>query len=253
MVLCEVRRIQAGLLSIFALCAGMQVCAQGNPLTILTEEWPPYNYVENGDLKGFSVEIARSIMRELKIDNKIEVYPGIRATSMLNANRRVMFFTLLRTPERENKYKWIGPIGLDAIYFYKKKGNPLVVNTIEDVRKAKVVACRYAGLVYNTLKGLNFNNLDASTDNSVEIYTKLLNGRCELAVSDSPLGVRYWLKKMGYPEDSLVQTPVKVVESELYIACSLDIPQAEISLWQKALDKIKSTGEYDKLYRHYLR
>jgi len=110
-----------------------------------------------------------------------------------------------------------------------------------------VIASRQAGLVFNTLSELGFTNLDASAYSSKQVYGKLLRGRAELAISDSPLGVRYLLNQMGLPADALQQTPVKVVESDLYIAASLDFPDAEIAQWQQALDRLKARGEFERL------
>lgn len=48
---------------------------------------------------------------------------------------------------------------------------------------------------------------------------------------------------------ALQQTPVKVVESDLYIAASLDFSDGEIALWQQALNRLKASGEFERLYR----
>jgi len=162
-----------------------------------------------------------------------------------------MMITMLRTPEREGKYKWIGPLGDGAIYFYKKKGNPLVITTLEDAKKVKVIGCRSAGLVPTMLRTAGFTNLDDTSTDSMSIYKKLLADRCDLGISDAPLGVKYLLKKMNLPTDSLVQTTVKVVESALFIACSKDISDQEIALWQKALDEIKASGAYAEVLKRY--
>ena len=57
--------------------------------------------------------------------------------------------TMLRTQELEQRYQWIGPLGDGVIYFYKMQGNPLVISTLEDAKKVRLIACRHAGLVFN--------------------------------------------------------------------------------------------------------
>jgi polar amino acid transport system substrate-binding protein len=170
---------------------------------------------------------------------------------MLDSNPRTMMITMLRTPEREQHYQWIGPLGDGVIYFYKKKGNPLLISTLEDAKRVGQIACRHAGLVFNTLTAAGFTNLDATSTNGESIYRKLLNDRCDLGVSETHLGVKYILRQMNYPSDALVQTGVKVVESPLYIACSKDIPAEEIARWQAALDRMKALGAYDEIYGKY--
>lgn len=221
------------------------------PLTIITEEWPPYNYSEEGELKGVSVEIMKAVLKELGRSDPIQVYPSQRAKKMLDTLPNTIFFSLFRTKEREPRYKWIGPIGFDAIYFYQRKGDPRQINSMADASKVPLIACRQAGLVYDTLQKAGFKNLDAKAHSSNQIYWKLLKGRSDLAISDSPLGVKYFLKKQGLAPDSLRQTSVMVARSDLYIVGSLDIPDAEITRWQQTLLRLRDNGTIEKIYREY--
>ncbi len=99
-----------------------QAIAKEAALTIITEDWPPYNYKANGKIKGFSTEIVQAIMKVLNLNYEIQLLPGARGEKMLEEGVRVMNFSIFRTLEREKQYKWIGPIAEDAIYFYKRKG-----------------------------------------------------------------------------------------------------------------------------------
>jgi polar amino acid transport system substrate-binding protein len=223
--------------------------ASESAVNFISEEWPPYNYIEQGRLTGVSVKIVQALQQELGRSDPIQVYPSQRAKLILESRSRTMMFSMFRTPQRETRYKWIGPIGRDAIYFYQRGGSPLQIRTLQDAKAVAVIASRQAGLVFNILIADGFTNLDSSAYSSKQVYGKLLRGRAELAISDSPLGVRYLLKQMGLPADALQQTPVKVVESDLYIAASLDFPDTEIAQWQQALDRLKARGELDRLSR----
>lgn len=225
--------------------------AQEQSITVLTEEWPPYNYIENGELKGFSVEIVQRIIHDLKADIAIEAYPGMRATLLLNTLPRAMFISMFRTHEREKKYNWIGPLVDASIYFYKKKGSNINISTMEDAKKVDLIASRQAGLVFNRLKAEGFKNLDDTSVNGESIYKKLLIGRCDLGISDSSMGVKYILKRLKYSTDSLVKTNVKVVDATLYIAANKAIPPPEIERWQKALDRLKVSGVYQEILKKY--
>lgn len=220
------------------------------PLTIITEEWPPYNYIENEQLKGFAAEVVQLVMKDLNVKDKILVLPGPRGMKILNKLSRTMFFSFIMTPERKPLYKWIGPFGEQSIYFYKKKGSTIKINTLEDAKKVSSVCARESGLVFNTLKAAGFNNLDVGV-NPESIYLKTIKGRCVLAIGEPPLGVAFWLKKSKQSPDSLEQTPLKLISSPLYIVASKDIPDEEIARWQKSLDKIKASKEYTQLQQKY--
>lgn len=225
--------------------------AEEKPLTIITENWPPYNYEENGEIKGFSTEIARAVMKELNVNYEIQLLPGARGEKLLDEGSRIMNFSLFRTAGRENRYKWIGPIAEEAVYFYKKKGNPLDILTLEDAKKVKRVACRHKGLVLSVLEKEGFTNLDLTTKPE-GIIRKVALGIADLSVSETPLGVKYWLRQANLPPDTLEQTPVKLVEFPLYIACSKDIPDEVIQQWQEALDRINASETYTRIYNKYM-
>ena len=228
-----------------------QAIAEEGSLTIITEDWPPYNYEENGEVKGFSTEIVQAILKELNLSYEIQLLPGARGEKLLDQGTHVMNYSLFRTSERENQYKWIGPIAEDAVYFYKKKGNPIDIQTLEDAKNVKRVACRHKGLVFSVLHKEGFTNL-ALTTNPEDIIKKVAMSRVDLSVSETSLGVKYWLRKANLPADALEQTPVKLVEFPLYIACTKDIPDEIIQQWQEALEHIKASRTYTQIYNKYM-
>jgi polar amino acid transport system substrate-binding protein len=245
------RRLLFGLGYVVGHMTATEAGAAERMLQILTEEWPPYNYTEEGVLKGFSVEIVQGILKRLDESASLTSYPGLRTKLMLDSMPRTMMITMLRTPEREHQYKWIGPLGDGAIYFYQRSDSRLSIANLDDAKKVRLIACRNGGLVLNTLREKGFSNLDAVSSDGESLYKKLLLKRCDLAIGESPIGVRYLLKKMGYPANALVQTPVQLIGSPLYIACSKDIPDQEIADWQKALDALKASGAFASIQRKY--
>ncbi|WP_108650855.1 substrate-binding periplasmic protein [Dongshaea marina] len=109
-------------------------------LRIITEEWAPYNYMEKGVLKGFSVEIVRAVMKQLGEEHKIELLPGARGERLLDYEPNVMNFSLFRTREREPRYKWIGPISEESIYFYKLADNHKTYGDIQQIKKIAIAS-----------------------------------------------------------------------------------------------------------------
>lgn len=219
--------------------------------TIITEEWPPYNYSDNGEIKGFAYEIVKYILNDLKIESRVEIMSPKRADYILENSSRVVYFSLFRTREREEKYKWIGTISEEEIYFYKKKGSPVSINNLDDARRVKRISTRKEGLVYSFLRNNGFMNLDTTRINE-SIYLKVILDRNELAIGESSIGVSYLLKKMNQPPDILEKTQVCIFKLDLYIATSRDIPDSEIQNWQNSLDKMKKSGEYERIRKKYM-
>lgn len=242
-------KLRQALLLVLLLSNSFYVKAM-DKINLITEDWPPYNYFEGQKLVGYSTDIVRLVLKELGISEKIEVFPSMRAAQILESEKRTMFFSYIRTPKRENKFKWIGPFGMQSIYFYKRKNSPLEINNMEDAKKVHSVCSRSGGLVFDTLNELGFKNLDTST-NAKNIYLKAIIGRCDLAISETHLGYVYWMKDLKQPIDALVETPVYVSSSPLYIVATKDIPDSEIILWQKALDKVMASKAYIDISKKY--
>ncbi len=220
-------------------------------ILIVTEEWAPFNYFEKGKMTGFSTEIVHSILQIINENYEIKVLPSMRSTHTLDRRPHTLMFSLFRTPEREFKYKWIGPLCDGSIYFYKKRDSHLKTDSLEDLKNIGSIACRHAGLIPRLLTEMGFKNLDKGATGSLQIYKKLLAGRCDVAISDTDLGVRYYLKALNASTDILEKIPIRIFEAELYIASSKDISAKEIKRWQFALDKLKSDGGYDKIFQKY--
>ena len=74
-------------------------------LTILTENLPPLNYVENGVLVGPSVEIVKEIQKKVGSLEPIQVYPWSRAYKMALENKNVVLFGMTYTKVRHDNFK----------------------------------------------------------------------------------------------------------------------------------------------------
>ena len=228
-----------------------QAFAQDLDIEFITESWAPYNYSENGVIKGFSVEIVQAMMAELEESHKITLYPGARGEAMLKTKDNIFSFSLFRTPERESQYKWIGPISKEALYFYKRQNDPRIFNSLEDIKKVKKISAPHKGLVLTALEDLGLSNIHKMHSLDAQFQHGIM-GRSDLVVNVPTLGLTYYLKKLNEPSHALVKTQVKLLEFSLYIACSKKVPDSIIEKWQTALDKVKASGQYTKIYNKYL-
>lgn len=220
-------------------------------IRVITEDWAPYNYEEAGEVKGYSTEIVKLVMAELGEQYPIEIFPGARGEKMLDTLPNILHFSLFRTPEREKKYKWIGPISEQTIFFYKRKGDPQVYETYADIRQAGMIIVPHRGQVASRVAAQGITNVIRLSDRNKQ-FELLFNDRAKLMVNVSPLGVAHYLKSMGKSADALVPTQVKLLEFPLYIACSKEVPDEVIHRWQAALEKVQATEEYKQLHIKYL-
>jgi polar amino acid transport system substrate-binding protein len=88
-------------------------------LKIITENAPPNSYIENGSLKGVSVEIVRAVLKEIGMEgHRIIMYPWARGYLMLKTQNNIVLFPTSRTRYREKMFKWAGPISDNRVNLY---------------------------------------------------------------------------------------------------------------------------------------
>ncbi len=70
-------------------------------LTLVTSEYPPFEYTENGVARGLSVEIVQAVFRQMGQPIEIKAFPWKRALFMIQGGSADAAFTTNRTSERE--------------------------------------------------------------------------------------------------------------------------------------------------------
>src|ERR1700761_8052778 len=87
-------------------------------LTAVTEEFRPMNYTENGELRGYTVDIVRELLARANIGYSLASYPWARTYQMAQRQPDVLIFSIVRTPEREKQFRWIAPVAKRRVYIY---------------------------------------------------------------------------------------------------------------------------------------
>jgi len=82
-------------------------------LTILTEQYPPFNYIEDGELQGLSYELLALMLADLdqtELLDSIQLVPWSRGYQLVQHQPNTLLFSMVRTEQRENLVAWVGPI-----------------------------------------------------------------------------------------------------------------------------------------------
>lgn len=243
--------MKRSILTAALLCLLLSPLARADAYRVITEEWAPYNYRENGRLTGMATEIVRAIMALTGDDFEITLLPSMRTTRTLQSQPRTIMYSLFRTREREPLYKWVGPILEESIHPYQRADTAQPIDTLEQLLQAPRVTTRHAGLVPDVLQSLGFTNLDKSAAESYQLYRMLLAGRTEVIAGDTDAGVAYYCRQLNIATDALRQIPVELYRSSLYIAFSRDSDDALVSAWADALEQLRLSGELARIQRRY--
>lgn len=210
-------------------------------MTILTEEYPPFNFTEQGKLTGATTQVVKEILRRLGSSDTIEVLPWARGYERLNTEADVVLFTTAHTPERASLFHWVGPLYSFRLGFYAKKGNTLNIDSLEAAKQVGGIATYRSDFRGQILKSLGFTNLENSNTPESNIR-KLVSGRVDLWFFDN-IGAPKVALKAGI-DPSEIEEVFTYQEHFSYIAISKQTSPAIVYQWQKILDEMKEDGTF---------
>jgi polar amino acid transport system substrate-binding protein len=227
------------------------VFAQAQEITIVTEDFPPYNYEENGKITGLSTKVVRAVLNELGMDSEIKVYPWARAYKIALEQENVLIYSILRITEREKLFKWVGKIAVSEMCLFKiKERKDIQISSLEEAKKYKIGVTREtAPHQYLLDKGFDLKEVVKSDDLSIK---KLVKGRIDL-MPYYEVPFLYKVKNMGYDPELFEKAYfIKDASEDLYMAFSNSTADDIVEKFSKALEKIKADGTHDKIMKEYL-
>lgn len=229
--------------------------ATADSIKILTEEFPPYNFTENGKITGFSTEVVEAVLKEIKVQGDFQSMPWARAYETAQNTKSTLIYTIGRTQEREKLFKWVGVVAPADFYLFSLQGKNLKFDQLDEAKKYQVATVNEdVGEQFLVAKGfVKGKNLQSSVKYEFN-YEKLKRGRVDLWII--PELVAYYLARQAGDD------PVKVLVKShrvsglgsdgYYMAFGVDTPDALVERFRGGLETIKKNGTFDSLKRKWL-
>jgi polar amino acid transport system substrate-binding protein len=233
------------LLSILAVLFLVGICQA--ELFILGEESPPGEYLNaRGEPAGVTINLVRELMHRQGITASIELLPWKRAYFMGTTEKNIILMETTRTAERENLFKWVGPILVVNRIVYARSDHNGQISSIEDIRNAGKICVLRGSSNESYLKSLGLSSIQSMTV-PAQCLRMLLSDRVQLFYT-SEIGMDGLLK--GKKVDSKTVRPVFNLKKEyLYLAFSKDIDDARVQQWQLAFEEAKKDGTVERIYK----
>lgn len=249
------------LLVSLAHCRKDQLPVNGDPekFTYLTEEYPPFNYTENGQVNGVSVDILENLFKnlDLPIDrSSIEVSNWTAAYDTTLKTPGTMLFSMVKTVERANLFKWVGPVAPHTEVAISMKNSGYVLKEITDLNNYFTgVIDGYSSI--NTLMDHGVYRANIIIYNDIaELYQALAINREVQFISYSETGHNLVTQALGYPKEDFAN-PFTIKSGELYYAFNIETTDEMITDFQNELNLLKSekaadgSSEYEKILNRY--
>jgi ABC-type amino acid transport substrate-binding protein len=208
-------------------------------LRFWTEEFPPYNYVENGKLKGQSVELLAKVLLRLHSRQSladVQVLPWARAYQKLLDTKNAVLFTMTKTPERAPLFYWVGPISRSKNVLIALKSRKLNLEGPLERSGLRFGAVRddAAGQILLS-EGVPASSVDLTTraDQSLKM---LVAGRIDVFAFDETVA-HWWMHRLGYPLSDF-QTVRLLAQGEHYFALNKQTPLALVELFKRTVKEI---------------
>jgi polar amino acid transport system substrate-binding protein len=214
-------------------------------MTIFSENSPPGNYIENGQLKGPAVKVVQEILRRLSLDAEIKMVPWARGYQLARTQPNVALFSTTRLPQREKLFKWVGPLYTQRWGFYAPRDTDLVIASMHAARAVARIGTYHKDAKEQYLLSRGFRNL-VSTNNNIGNVRHLLEKRIDLWVS-SDFNMPYIVRYAGYNPLQIKRLfSFKTVGN--YIAFSRQTPDHIVHRWQAVLDDIRQDGTWARYF-----
>lgn len=218
--------------------------AFSSELRILTENLPPLNYIKDGVLVGPAVDIVKEIQKRVGSHEQIKIYPWARAYQMALRLENIILFGMTRTSERENKFKWIGPIARKRDILVARKESGIKILSLEDAKKVKQIGAIRGDAKEIYLKSMGFTNI-VPTHDELKNIQKLMHDRIDLWVYKQP-GLKTICDLAGIDINELEEV-FNLREFDISIAFSKKTPEPTILKWHKAFNEMSTDGTIEKI------
>lgn len=236
------------LIGVSVLTMGMFVGCGGakdsNVLVMGTNaEFEPFEYYSGTEIVGFDVDVAKAIAEKMGKELKIE---DMAFDSLLLALGSGKVDCVIAGLTVDDKRK--AQADFTETYFKSKqviivKADNTEINTVDDLvgKKVGVQLGTTGDIASSAVDGVEVIRLDKGT----QAVADLQNGKVDAVVIDEEPA-----KKMVAGKDDLKIVEAPFIEEEYAIAIKKG-NEALVDEINKALDELKTSGEYDTIYQKY--
>jgi polar amino acid transport system substrate-binding protein len=233
------------------LLAGMMLAAQPVfALKLLTEENPPLNYTEGKKLTGMGTEVVQEMGRRAKIKLDFQVMAWNTAYEKAQADKETCLYSTARLPNRENAFKWVGPIAINKWGLFALGGFKPEIKSLNDAKPFRIGGvARDAKTEF--LRQWGVTNIVEVTDD------KLNPGKLTLNRKEAQK-IDLWITSVASAKQVAAgaRVPgVKLVhvvrEEESFLACSPRTSPETLKALAAALEGMKKDGAYAKIIKRY--
>ena len=243
-------------LTLVSVLFGIPAASGAHSVTVVTEELPPYNMTVDGKVTGMSTEVVQAVLDEVGEVARIQSMPWARAYDIALNSENVLIYSIARTPQREELFKWVGVIAPTRWFLFSLPGTEFKLKSLDDARNYQIATVKQdVGEQYLIDKGFAIGRNLQSSNKYEHNYEKLKAGRVDLWISNE-LNAHYLVRQAsGNPDDTAI--PQLSLDdlggaNGLCMAFSRNTPDEVVERFRQALARVRADGRYDAIAARWL-
>ncbi|MEI8095687.1 MAG: transporter substrate-binding domain-containing protein [Spirochaetales bacterium] len=225
-------------------------------LILQSEDFPPYNFTEGGELRGTSIEILAEVLTALHSRltvGDVKVLPWARSYRELLETPNTVLFAMTRTADRETLFKWAGPITSAKNVLIGRNNATFAVTSVAQAAGYRVGVIRDdAGEQLLLSKGFPAKDLQYAPG-AINLLKMLLADRVDFVAYDENVLRWLWSHDPSLQAQGQLKTFVVLAAGSHYFGFNRRTPDSVVQQFQKALDDLKAKGTFAQIVSGYLK
>jgi polar amino acid transport system substrate-binding protein len=233
-----------------ALLAGMLAAAAAAAVTLLTEENPPFSYLDKGKLAGSATDVVHDMAARAAVAQRTDVLPWDTAYVRAQGERDVCLYPTARLEHRERLFQWVGPIAVNPWAVYGRGDFAPQIRSVRDLAPYRI------GTVARDAK--NEFLREAGVTELRPLRDDAQNPPRLLLARDDPERIDLWITGL-YAGRELARAAkvqdIKVVfianEQPLFLACNPQMDRKVVKALADALESMNADGALRRITADY--
>ncbi len=222
-----------------------QASAAVMSLSVVTEEAISLQYRSKttNEMEGPAAAIVEKTIKAAGYDFSTKVLPWARAYKEAESTKNTLIYSMVRTPDREEKFHWLGVLSEPKYYLFALRNSDFSKSNNMTPFKDHRIGTLLNSASYHSLKDNGFTNLIA-LNNAKNVFELLKRKRVDFITANKRTFQKICAFNSVGCDEIIAVAPIKMPKSSLlYLAINKDSDPKLVSRLKAAYDKLIASGD----------
>lgn len=218
--------------------------ASAEDLVLISEQFPPFNFEEDGMVQGISVALLEEALDQMGVElnrSEIQILPWSEGYQRALKEDGTVLFSMVRLPEREESFRWAGPIITIKDVLVARKEMGIEIGSLEDIGKYRVGAVKDDS-AFIRLRDLGVREEDLVVEEEAGVLLEMLVGGTIDLLAYEEMSTFDQLEKLGVDTNDYEVVQVLGVY-DLYYAFNANVSASLVQAFQDGLNETMKVGD----------